>query len=47
MKLNIKPEEDTHLLKLLVTVVSSKCIQVTDDLVRAGHFTNEYTINLT
>ena len=40
MKLNIKLEESTQLLKMPVVAISSNCIQVTNDFVGVGHFMN-------
>ena len=46
LKLNIKLEESTQLLKMPVVAISSNCIQVTDDFVGVGRFMNNCTINL-
>ena len=46
MKLKIKLEKSTQLLKLHVDILSSKCVHVTDDFVEAGYLMNKYTINL-
>ena len=46
MKLNIKLEKSTQLLKMPVVAISSNCIQVTDDFVGVGRFMNNCTINL-
>ena len=46
LKLNIKLEERTHLLKMPVAAISINCIQVTNDFMGVGRFINNCTMNL-